>query len=198
MHQSVRASARAAYLEIHMAQKAVTRIASEVVGTRLSFTFPIEGAEPRVVAFDVTQLPQNIREYAIIHGIKQKLVDSMAIGAGMVDGKFYRPTIADKFKALMATAERLGNGVWNEVREGPVGGLLYQAMARLYPGKWESAAAFGEWLDGQADKRKVKRSVVEEGLRRSPKVAPIIEEIRAEMGKDTVDADDVLAELEDA
>lgn len=178
-------------------KKANTRIASEVVGTVLKFHFP-NGDDVQTVAIDVANLPSNIQQYGVIHGIKQKLVDSMAIGVSTdaKTGRVFRPTISDKVRAFVATLERLQGGMWNEVREGPVGGLLYQAMARLYPDRWESAAQFAEFLDAQAEKRGVKRSVVEESLRRSPKVAPMIEQIRAEMGRETVDGDEILEELE--
>jgi hypothetical protein len=177
-------------------KKAITRIASEVVGTVLKFHFP-DGDDVKTVVVDVAGLPSNIQQYAVIHGIKQKLVDSMAIGVSTnASGRVVRPSLTDKFNAFRNTLDRISAGMWNEVREGPVGGMLYQAMARLYPDRWESAAQFAEFLDAQAEKRGVKRSVVEESLRRSPKVAPMIEQIRAEMGRETVDGDEILEELE--
>lgn len=183
--------------------KDATRIASEIVGTQIRFAFPtiesVSGSgEPVRFSIDAATLPENIREYAVLHGIKQKLVDAMAMGIATdaKTGRVSRPTIEDKARALIDVAKRLQSGVWNEEREGPVGGLLYQAMVRLYPDRWADAADFRAFIDAQATKRDVKPSAVEESLRRSPKVAETIEAIRAEMGKrSTVDADSILDEL---
>lgn len=181
-----------------------TRITSEVLGSVLRFAFPTgqvdADGKPTFQRYevDVAALPVNIQQYGVIHGIKQKLVDSMAMGMETRDGKVYRPTIADKFAALRETANRLARGEWNEVREGPVGGLLYNAMAALYPDRWADAADFREWLDGQASKRGVKVSAVESALRLQRKVADKIEELRAQMGKaSAVNGDDLLDELAD-
>lgn len=128
-----------------------------------------------------------IQMHAMMHGFKQKLVDAAAIARNTDTGK--AATLADKKAAVGEVYARLLAGEWNKVREGGgnVGGLLLAALVRLYPGK--PADDLKAWLDGKTDAEKA-------ALRVSPKVAPIIAEIKAERVKDMPDTGDMLAELE--
>lgn len=146
----------------------------------------INGVEIRVNA---TELTEDIRSRALLHGLKQKIVDAAAISRDPDTGK--SATIRVKVAAMQAVADRLHAGFWNAVREGagPRVGILVQALCRLYPAK--AAAEIREWLD-----KKTKEETA--ALRANPQVAAEINTIRAELAeKSGVDADGLLNELED-
>ena len=127
---------------------------------------------------------------ATMHGLKQKLVDAAAIGRNPDTGR--SATIADKYNAVRAVYDRLLAGMWNAPRgEGGTGsgGLLFRALVRMYPGK--SPEALREYLSG-------KTPAEQAALRKNPRVAAIIEEIRAEApDEDSADSDAMLDELAD-
>lgn len=135
-------------------------------------------------------LSQTIVAQAIMHGLKQKLVDAAAISRNTETGR--SASVADKFDAVKEVYDRLLSGEWNKRREGGAGasgGLLFRALCRMYDGKktQEDIKAF---LDAKTDAEKA-------ALRKNSKVAAIIEEIRAESVKgDSANADDLLADLE--
>jgi hypothetical protein len=135
----------------------------------LHITFA-HGKELTVKASDLTN---EVMEYAIFHGLKQKLVDAAAIGRNPETGR--SATITDKYEAVKAVYDRLIAGRWNAERgEGgaPAGGLLFAALVRMYAGK-KSDEAIREFLAGKDDKQKA-------ALRKNPRVAEIIEQIKAE------------------
>lgn len=141
---------------------------------------------------DITphQLSDELRLAATLHGLKQKLVDAAAISRNPETGK--PASVQDKFEAVNAVYERLIGGQWNATREGggAGGGLLFAALCRMYDGK-KTPEALREYLDGKTDAEKT-------ALRKNPRVAAVIEEIRAERGKGNgVDTDELLSELDD-
>lgn len=141
---------------------------------------------------NTTTLSPEIQLAAMLHGLKQKLVDAAAISRNPDTGRAASPE--DKWAAVMEVYERITkpDGTWNKTREGGAGGsggLLFRALVRLYPNK--TPDALREYLDGKTDAEKT-------ALRKNPKVATVIEEIRAETGKvANVDTDELLGELED-
>ena len=138
----------------------------------------------------VGDLDARLIEQAVLHGLKQKLVDAAAISRNTETG---RPaSVADKFEAVKAVYDRLLAGQWNAVREGggTTGGLLLRALVRMYAGR-KTEADLREFLAGKTDAEKA-------ALRKNPRVAEIIDTIRAESGKDGgIDSDELLAGLED-
>lgn len=125
---------------------------------------------------------------AIMHGLKQKLVDAAAISRNPDTGA--TASIEDKYNAVYEVYQRLLNGDWNKNREGGggvVGGLLFRALCRMYDHK--TPEAIREFLEG---KTKAEQSA----LRANPKIAAIIDTIRAERVAG-VDSDDLLDELND-
>lgn len=140
-------------------------------------------------AIRATDLTPEIREYATMHGLKQKLVDAAAISRNPETGR--AASIEDKVAAVRAVFDRLLAGQWNAPREGGggAGGLLFRALCRMYAGK-KDEGAIREFLESKTDAEKT-------ALRKNPKVAAIIEEIRAETGKAAnIDTDELLGELE--
>ena len=139
----------------------------------------------------VSQLGVDVAAQALMHGLKQKLVDAAAISRNTETGR--AASIDDKFAAVKEVYERLLSGAWNKVREGGAGasgGLLFRALVRMYAGK-KDADAIREYLDGKTDAEKA-------ALRKNSKVAAMIEQIRAESAKDNgLDSDELLADLED-
>lgn len=135
-------------------------------------------------------LSQTIIAQAIMHGLKQKLVDAAAISRNTETGR--AASVADKFDAVKEVYDRLLSGEWNKRREGGAGasgGLLFRALCRMYDGK-KTADDIKAFLEAKTDAEKA-------ALRKNSKVAAIIEEIRAESAKgDAATGDDLLADLE--
>lgn len=147
----------------------------------------LQFANGEMLSITASQLQQSIMEYAIFHGLKQKLVDAAAISRNPENGR--AASIDDKFQAVRAVYDRLLAGQWNATREGSgqPGGLLFKALCRMYSTK--SPEQITAYLAGKTDAEKT-------ALRKNPKVAVIIEEIRAETGKAAnIDTDELLAEL---
>lgn len=161
-------------------------ITAEIIGETLRLTF----ANGRELALDASQTTADISRAATMHGFKQKLVDAAAISRNPETGR--AASIDDKYNAVKAVYDRLMAGQWNAIREGggTTGGLLLQALIRMYDGK-KSAEQLREYLAGKTDAEKA-------ALRKNPRVASIIDTIRAEQGKSGgVDSDELLGELDD-
>jgi hypothetical protein len=165
--------------------------------------FSVVGAGEFV--FDPAGCSDDTERSAALHGYVQKISDKAAIGRDPETGASATPE--EKFAAMKECAERLQNGgLWNAVREsgtGAEGGILFQAMRRLYPQAWATKAAFAEYLEGKAasESERLKKAVtvanVRNGLLSVRKIASVIETIRAEAGKGVkVDAAGMLQELE--
>ena len=140
------------------------------------------------LAITASQLTNHVMEYAIFHGLKQKLVDAAAISRNPETGR--AATVEDKYQAVKTVFDRLLTGQWNAVREGGGGGggLLLQALCRMYAGR-KTVEELKAFLADKSDAEKT-------ALRKNPRVAAIIEEIRAEQGKAAnIDTDELLGEL---
>ena len=146
-------------------------------------------ANGKELAIAASQLTSNVMEYAIFHGLKQKLVDAAAISRNPETGR--AATVEDKYQAVKTVFDRLLAGQWNATREGggATGGLLLQALCRMYAGR-KTPDELKAFLADKSDAEKT-------ALRKNPRVATIIEEIRAEQGKAAnIDTDELLGELE--
>lgn len=154
---------------------------------RLCFTF--SNGEQLEIRTD--RLSADIGLQATLHGLKQKLVDAAALSRNPATGR--SATIEDKYNAVREVYDRLMAGQWNKNRgDGTgvgVGGLLFRALCRLYSGKTpDQIRAF---LGGKTKEE-------QSALRKNPRVAAIIETIKAESAKTPdVDSEDMLADLED-
>ena len=147
-------------------------------------------ANGQELAITASQLTNSIMEYAIFHGLKQKLVDAAAISRNPETGR--AASVEDKYQAVKVVYDRLLAGQWNAAREGggATGGLLLQALVRMYAGR-KTADELKAFLADKSDAEKT-------ALRKNPRVATIIDEIRAEQGKAAdIDTDELLGELED-
>ena len=124
----------------------------------------------------VDQLNPEIQRMAMIHGLKQKLVDAAAISRDTTTGR--AATIATKYEAVREIFDRITgeNPSWNKPRAGGAGGqggLLARAIARYKSVPVEAAKAY---LDRLTDAQK-------QALRVDPRIATIINELRAESAK---------------
>lgn len=147
----------------------------------LTIEVALEGKEPFKLGLD--DLHADMVVHAALHGLKQKVVDAAALGAGY--------TLTEKYLAMQEVIERLFSAepTWNKRAEGggSVTGLLYRALVRLYPDK--EVETIREYHD-KLDKSQ------QYALRKNPKVAAIIEEIKAEsVDTSAVDTDSMLDEL---
>lgn len=161
-------------------------ITADIVGEVLRLAF----SNGPTLVMDASQLSSDIAHAATMHGLKQKLVDAAAISRNPDTGR--AASIDDKYHAVRTVFDRLLAGQWNAIREGggATGGLLLQALVRMYAGK-KTAEQLRAYLADKSDAEKA-------ALRKNPKVAAIIDEIRAESGKSAgIDTDELLNELED-
>jgi hypothetical protein len=150
-------------------------------------------ANGKELVLQVRDLSDTILGMAVMHGLKQKLVDAAAISRNPDTGR--SATVEDKYEAVKTVFNRLLAGQWNAGRQGGgagSGGLLFRALCRMYEDK--SPESIREFLAG-------KSKADQAALRGNARVAAIIDEIKAEdaangLGGDTAASDDLLAELE--
>src|SRR5271154_3801394 len=100
----------------------------------LTLTF-INGKE---IVIDANKLSDDIRNMAILHGLKQKLVDGAAMSR---NAETFKPATADeKYEAVKKIAERLTSpdGRWNEGRtteqassSASINSILIRAMMKM-------------------------------------------------------------------
>jgi len=142
----------------------------------------------RLMVF-VDDLTPEIQRAALLHGLKQKLVDAAAISRDMATGR--AATIATKYDAVREIFDRITgeNPSWNKPRAGGAGGqggLLARAIARYKNVAVEAAKAY---LDRLTDSQK-------QALRVDPRIAAVINELRLESAKPAgIDTDALLSGL---
>ena len=160
-------------------------ISATINGTTLALTF----ANGETLTMRGDALNHDVQQYAMMHGLKQKLVDAAAISRNPETGR--AASVEDKYQAVKAVYDRLLSGQWNATREGGgnAGGLLFQALCRMYAGR-KTPDELKAFLADKSDAEKT-------ALRKNPRVAAIIEDIRTEQGKAAnIDTDELLGELE--
>lgn len=162
-------------------------VETTIDGDVLTLTF----ANGEILALDAGKLSIEIRTAAVLHGLKQKLVDAAAISRDPLTGR--AATVETKYHAVKEVFDRITapDGTWNKTREGggAAGGLLLQALVRMYSGR-QTVEQLRAFLAGKSEAEKA-------ALRKNSRIAAIIEEIKAERGgADGVDVDELLAELE--
>lgn len=165
-------------------------VETTIIGTSgLILTF----ATGQTLRIDAESLSPVIQSFAMLHGLKQKLCDAAAISRDPSTGK--TATIETKYEAVKEVFDRItsADGTWNKIREGgnSSGGLLLTALLRMYAGR-KNKEELTEFLATKTDAEKA-------ALRKNPKIAAIIDEIKAERATDDegVDSDAILDELND-
>lgn len=147
----------------------------------------IEFSHGRKLEVIPSELSSEIREYATLHGLKQKLIDGAAIAKDTETGK--PATIETKFQAVSEILERLKQGSWNKEREGGLseGGILLTALLRLYADKL-SPDAIKEFLKGLTAQEK-------NALKLDAGVSKVIKEIQKERAPKDIDSKELLGKL---
>ena len=168
------------------APKRAAAVSATIDGLTMTLTFANGGH----LRLNAGELAPSIREAAMMHGLKQKLVDAAAIGCNPDTGR--SATIADKYEAVREVFDRITgpNPTWNKVRGGESSGLggnslLLRALVRITGKSRDVLTTFLE------SKTKEERTA----LRKQSRIAAVILEIQAEEAAKTVDTDGMLDEL---
>jgi hypothetical protein len=155
----------------------------------LTLTF-INGKE---IVVDANSLNDDIRNMAILHGLKQKLVDAAAISRNLDTGM--SASVDDKYNAVKKIADRLTSpdGKWNEGRSAssedkPTAGVNNILVRALMKMKEADESYIRGWL---GEKTKEQRAA----LRRNPRVVQIMAELQAATVVNGVNTDELLNEL---
>lgn len=151
-------------------------------------TLSLAFSNGETLSLHVSQIGVEVAAYALMHGLKQKLVDAAAISRNPDTGR--SATIDDKYNAVREVFDRLLSGQWNKTRDGGAGtkgGLLFRALCIMYADK--SPEAIRAFLDKKTAAEKT-------ALRNTAKIAAIIATFKEEL-TDGIDADELLGELND-
>ena len=151
-------------------------------------------ADQTTATLSTHDLSPDILSQALLHGLKQKLVDAAAIARNIDTGA--SATTADKKEAVMEILTRLLEGAWNKGRtagDGTTvkGSILLLALRRLQPNR--DAAELVEWLKDRTDTERA-------ALAKNAKILPHVQAIQAERAaaavkRSGVDSDELLNDL---
>jgi hypothetical protein len=160
---------------------AIPTITADTYGSVLTLTFS-NGSE---VVVDAAALREDIQREAMLHGLKQKLMDAAAIARNTDTGR--SASVAEKYEAVKEIADRIASptGTWNKVRGGESAGsgaLLTHAIMRL---RKLPRATVEEFLGGLTKEQKA-------ALRKNPRVVEAMLEIQRERAGDTSESDGLL------
>ena len=160
-------------------------IGADIVGTRLNITF----ADGRALELEATELTPEMQHAAMMHGLKQKLVDAGAIARNTMTGK--SASLSDKFDAIEEVFNRITGAAptWNKQRGegtgGNGGGSLKRALMQM-TGK--TSAQIDAYLEAKTKEEKT-------ALKKNAKVAEIILELQTAGADEGIDTDALLDEL---
>jgi len=155
----------------------------------LTLTF-INGKE---IVVDANALSDDIRNMALLHGLKQKLVDAAAISRNLDTGA--SASVDDKYNAVRKIADRLTapDARWNEGRTAgsepsPTAGvnnILLRALMKMT----------GRDMDYVKSYLGAKTKEQRAALRKNPRVVQIMAELSAATVVNGVNTDELLEEL---
>lgn len=165
-------------------------IKAGIVGTVL--TVKVDGM-PEAIVVDADSLPESVRAYAIMHGIKQRVCDAAALSRDADNGKSATP--AEKHAAMLEVAQGLLTA-WELPRtggQGATGGDLYRAMREAFPksANVADAKAFAAYVEAAAKKLSVTQPAIRTKLAEQPQVKAILDRLAAERAKG-VDAEKLM------
>jgi hypothetical protein len=156
---------------------------------QLTLTF-INGKE---IVIDANNLSEEIRNQALLHGLKQKLVDAAAISRNLDTGA--SASVDDKYNAVRKIADRLTkpDARWNEGRAAgsepsPTAGvnnILLRALMKMT----------GRDMDYVKTYLGAKTKEQRAALRKNPRVVQIMAELSAATVVNGVNTDELLEEL---
>jgi len=166
-------------------KKLATAVAATIAGPILTLTF----SNGMALTVDANALTPDIQQQAMMHGLKQKLIDAAAIARDPETGR--TATIDDKYNAVFEVYNRITlpeGSTWNKSRTngestGNKGGLLARAMMRITS---KSRAEITAFLDA-----KTKEEIA--ALRKNPRIAEVIAQLQVETANTSgVDSDALL------
>jgi len=167
-----------------MARK--TAISADVYQSTLTLTF----ADGRDIAIDLNSLSESIKQQAMLHGLKQKLVDAAALSRNPETGR--SATLDDKFAAVKEVADRItsADGTWNKERKSGDaaengGNLLLRAIQHM-TGKDRTYAE--SFLNSKTKEQRA-------ALKKNPRVLSAMAELQAATVVGGVNTDELLGEL---
>lgn len=166
-----------------------TAISTDVFMPKLTLTLTFGNGQEIIV--NANELRQDIRDMAMMAGLKAKLIDAAAMSRNPENGA--SASIDDKYNAVRRVADRLMSvdGQWNEGRsaagESTTGAnnILLRAIMRM-TGRDEAYCR-----DFLSAKTKEQRAA----LRKNPRVLAIIAELQAATVVGGINTDALLAEL---
>lgn len=158
----------------------------DIFGTTLTITF----ANGKDLAIDASTLTPEIQKQAMLHGLKQKLVDAAAMSRN--PDNLNSNQVDDKYNAVAEVHARLtgANPTWNKERAkdgtpASANSLLVRALMQM-TGKDKTYVD-----DFLSSKTKEQRKALE----RNPRVLAIIAELKAATVTNGIDTDELLGEL---
>ena len=161
-------------------------ISADVFKSILTVTF----ANGKSLEVDVSKLSPEIQQQAMLHGIKQKLVDAAAIARNLETGR--SASVDDKYAAVAEIHARITspNGTWNKVREAGAtpatkGNLLVRALMKM---TGRTKVDIDDFLS-------LKSKEERKALEKNPRVLQIIAELQAATDSSGIDTDSLLGEL---
>lgn len=168
---------------IHSLNKSTT-ITADIFGSRLTLTF----SNGECLEVDTQALSDEMKQAAMLHGLKQKLVDAGAIARNTETGQ--SATVEDKFAAVRAVHARITSATpsWNAVKgeaSSSSSNLFLRALMQMTQ---KNRAAIEEFLEGKSKEEKA-------ALRKNPRVAGIMAELSAASGTGGIDTNAMLEEL---
>lgn len=176
-----------------MAKKSII----ETAVTDTAITLHVGGAGTIVIEF--SNLSDDIRHRAMVHGLVQKVSDAAAIPkADLPEDAAEAAKV--KFAAMKAVATRLLEGDWSKRAEGgsgPVAGIILRAFTEFVLARATKAKKPITAEDVRAVYQ-AKTRAEQLSLRNDPEIAAIIERIKSERGdaaSRSVDTESLLGEL---
>lgn len=172
----------------HSTKKAT--ISADLFLPKLTLTLTFSNGKEIVV--DANQLSEANRNMAMLHGLKQKLVDAAAISRNLETGA--SATVDEKYESVKKIADRLTlpEGKWNEGRAAGeasstagVNNILLRALMKM-TGRDEQYCR-----DFLGAKSKEERAA----LRKNPRVVQIMAELQAATVVNGINTDNLLDEL---
>jgi hypothetical protein len=162
-------------------------ITADIFGAVLTLTF----ANGQEITVDAAKLSDSIRNEALMHGLKQKLVDAAAIARNIETGQ--SATVADKFEAVKKVADRItrADGTWNiaagtgERTPKNISNVFLRALMKVTGRDADYTKAFLE------NKTKEQR----DALKKNPAVLAAMAELQAATVSNGINSSALLAEL---
>ena len=157
----------------------------DIFNTTVTVTF----SNGRELAVDVSTLTPEMQQQAMLHGIKQKLVDAGALSRNTETGK--PASVDDKYAAVLEVHGRLLAGVWHKERAKKADetvaskDLLARALMQM-TGK--DRAYVDDYLSAKTKEQR-------NALKKNPRVAAIVAELSAATVSNGINTDELLGEL---